>query len=221
MADGSEQLAIFDAEGRRIGVKTRDEVHRDDDWHELVFVWCAWVDGTGRARLLLQRRARGDDPYAARLDAPAGGHVISTESPLEGACRELAEEVGLDVATDDLVYLGKSKLELDTGGCRRVLQHFFLYPRPVELDDLEFSDEANGLVLAELDGVRQLLDDDAHRLICSARLQSKPEEMVDLEINASSFSYPKPIISVIRLSLDAICMALFESRVDDEIWSRK
>ena len=64
-----ELLAIYDSDGRRIGVKPRREVHRDGDLHMLVFVFAARVDSSGNKRVIFQLRARRDDPYRGNIDA--------------------------------------------------------------------------------------------------------------------------------------------------------
>ena len=214
-----EMLAVFDDAGRQVGVKSRDEVHRDGNWHQLVFVWCAWPnpDGEG-ASLLLQRRARSSDPYASRLDAPAGGHVVASETHLDGARREFAEEVGVELAVEDLLYLGESRLELDSTGCSRVMQHFYLARRTLELEELRFNEEVNGFVIADLDGVVDILDGRRESMRSPARLQSSLEETSHCEVTAAAFAYPEPIKRVIRTSMTAIRTAVFEDRVDLDIW---
>ena len=47
---------------------------------------------TGRV-LMLQRALTDDDPAAGRIEFP-GGHLDDGETPIQGACREWAEEVG-------------------------------------------------------------------------------------------------------------------------------
>ncbi len=153
-----EQLAFFDAHGRRLGAKSRAEVHRDGDWHWLVFVWAARLDEVGRIQVLLQVRSRPGDPFLGSVDAPAGGHVLAAESPVQGAQREFAEEVGIALAEEDLVYLGEGRLENPTGVCQRVIEHFYLCRRPVLLEEARFSDEAGGFVEVELEGLLELVE---------------------------------------------------------------
>ncbi|MBM3280626.1 MAG: NUDIX domain-containing protein [Candidatus Handelsmanbacteria bacterium] len=147
-----EALAFFDAAGNLLGVKSRAQVHRDGDWHWLVFVWAARVDEAGRIQVLLQVRSRPGDPYLGSIDAPAGGHVLAAESHLQGAQREFAEEVGIELAEEDLVYLGEGKLENPTGVCQRVIEHFYLCKKPVLLEEARYSEEAGGFVEVELEG---------------------------------------------------------------------
>lgn len=153
-----EALAFFDAAGQRLGTKARAEVHRDGDWHWLVFVWAARLDETGRIQVLLQIRSRPGDPFLGSVDTPAGGHVLADESPAQGAQREFAEEVGIALAEDELVWLGEGKLENPAGVCQRVIEHFYLCTRPILLEQARFSDEAGGFVEVELEGFLALVE---------------------------------------------------------------
>lgn len=153
-----EALAFFDAQGQGLGTKSRAEIHRDGDWHWLVFVWAARVDEVGCIQVLLQVRSRPGDPYLGSVDAPAGGHVLADESPAQGAQREFAEEVGVELAEEELVYLGEGRLENPTGVCQRVIEHFYLCKRPILLEETCFSDEAGGFVEVELEAFLELVE---------------------------------------------------------------
>ena len=214
-----EELAVFDDQGRQIGIKSRADVHRDGDWHQLVFVWCAWIDDDGSGRMLLQQRARPGDPYASNLDAPAGGHVIASESHLEAAKREFAEEVGIRLTEEELVYLGQSRLDNPTGGCRRVIQHFYLARRAVDLTELRFNEEVNGFVVVELEGFSEVVEGRRASLQARARFQSAPEEVVAFAVSGNAFTYPERIMDLIRKSVAAIRTALFERRIDLGVWT--
>ena len=110
-----ELVAVFDRKGQRIGTKTREQAHRDGDWHWLVFVWVAWIRADGSKRFLLQLRGRKGDPHRGQLDAFAGGHVEAGESHLEGAIRECYEESGIKISGDNLVLLGTRSMENPSG----------------------------------------------------------------------------------------------------------
>ena len=213
-------LTVFDDAGRRIGVKTRSQTHRDGDWHWLVFVWCAWLEDD-QPVLLLQQRARPGDPFISNLDAPAGGHVAADESHRQAAVREFEEEVGLPLRDDDLVYLGDSPLENEAWKCRRVIQHFYLLPRRVDLRDVRFNEEVDGFVHVALAPLLSLLRGQCNEIAATARFAAAPDELRDAAVSSSAFdSYPDAIREVIVRSLEAIRYFLRENRVDAEIWRR-
>ena len=215
---GDELLDAYDRDGRHLGVKSRDAVHRDHDWHWLVFLWSAWVCD-GDMRMLLQRRARPEDPFKDSLDALAGGHVLAGESPLQAARRELLEEVGFEPPESELVYLGQRRWERPTNECRRVEQHFYLWNRAVDLMAGNFSDEVSGLVEVDLKELARLLDGDTDQLTGRSRLASRPEEVREICITSAAFAaYPEPILDVFRRSFRAVSLFLAEKRLNAAVW---
>ncbi|MBI2505719.1 MAG: NUDIX domain-containing protein [Candidatus Latescibacteria bacterium] len=199
-----EQLAFFDAAGQRLGTKSRAEVHRDGDWHWLVFVWAARADEASRIQVLLQIRSRPGDPYLGSVDAPAGGHVLAAESPVQGAQREFAEEVGIALAEKDLVYLGEGKLENPTGVCQRVIEHFYLCQRPVLLAETCFSDEAGGFVEVELEAFLELVEGRRERVSGLGRFAGQ-QEIHEVELTRQALAaYQDAMLEDFRRGLRGI-----------------
>ena len=56
--------------------KTKDEVHRDGDWHRSVHVWIMTPDG----QLLLQRRSLAKENHPGLWDISAAGHLESASA---------------------------------------------------------------------------------------------------------------------------------------------
>jgi 8-oxo-dGTP diphosphatase len=63
------------------------------------------VLGGGDGRLLMLRRAADDDLLPGWWELPGGG-IDAGETPRQAAARELREEVGLDIAEEDLAEWG-------------------------------------------------------------------------------------------------------------------
>jgi 8-oxo-dGTP pyrophosphatase MutT (NUDIX family) len=91
----TELLTIYNEEGRRVGTKTRAQVHEDGDWHAVVFVLAARSEREGRRRFLLQLRSDDKDSFEGQIDVLAAGHVAASESAHGAALREFREEVGI------------------------------------------------------------------------------------------------------------------------------
>ena len=217
--DELEELDFYDDSGRQLGTKSRRQVHADGDWHWLVFVWCAWLEPAGQARLLLQQRSRPGDPFVDSLDALAGGHVKAEESHRLAASRELEEESGLRTDPDALVYLGSRPLVNVGGACHRVVQHFYLRDRPADIMQLRFNEEVCGFVSAPLDEVAELLTPAAASATGLARFAEKPGDQTGIRITPAAFaSYPPPVVDVFRRSFAAIRIYLYERRVEPDIW---
>jgi O-acetyl-ADP-ribose deacetylase (regulator of RNase III)/isopentenyldiphosphate isomerase len=84
------------------GPKSKDEVHRDGDWHVASHIWLVTSDG----RVLLQRRSVLKENWPGRWDVSAAGHVSAGETPIDAAVRETREELGLDITAEELVHIG-------------------------------------------------------------------------------------------------------------------
>jgi isopentenyldiphosphate isomerase len=104
--DPTELLEVFTAAGEPTGrAKPRSAIHLDGDWHVAFHCWVLRHEGQ---EVLLQRRSLLKDTFAGCWDAAAAGHWRFGESPSEAA-REIAEELGIDVAFDRLEHRGRER----------------------------------------------------------------------------------------------------------------
>lgn len=148
MTETLEHFDLYDVEGRGLGrAKARGEVHRDGDWHRSTHIWVF----TSNARLLFQRRAPDKDTWPGRFDSAIGGHYRAGEDAAAGIAREAREELGIEVAMDELILLGLRRIEsLEPGIIDRELQDIYLLrrdlpltayiPDPIEIDGLALLD---------------------------------------------------------------------------------
>ena len=97
-----EYFDILDENGNKTGkTKLRSEVHRDGDWHKAVHIWIINNNGD----VLLQRRCATKDSNPNMLDISSAGHLSAGDNSLEGALRELKEELNVDFKPDDLQFI--------------------------------------------------------------------------------------------------------------------
>ena len=95
----AEYFDVLDENGNFTGkTKLRTEVHRDGDWHKAVHIWVFNKKG----EVLLKRRAPDKDSYPNMLDISCAGHLSAGDTSIEGALRELEEELGLKVSEEEL-----------------------------------------------------------------------------------------------------------------------
>ena len=215
MTDDDEPLDVLEGEDLHVvGQKTRAQVHRDHDWHGAVFVWSAW-ESAGKRRMLLQKRGRSGDEFAQQVDALAGGHICAGETAIDAARRELTEEVGLLAGVDDFIHLGSRRSDRPVEECRRLFQHLLLYPVPLDIDRLRFSDEVDGFVEVDLQGFDDLVNGRCQHLPSRARYQRDggPSQSMDLARTAI-LGYPDAILDTFRRSLASITTWLQDGRVD-------
>lgn len=135
-----ELLDVFNEDGSPAGyVASREYVHWKGLWHATVHIWIAG-ENDGKPSLLLQLRAADKRLYPSCWDISAAGHIPSGEAALNGAMRELAEELGIHVSPDELAYLGTMKMTYDDdddGGYHdREHCRIYLLRRQVDLSGL-------------------------------------------------------------------------------------
>ena len=105
-----EYFDILDEDGNKTGrIKLRNEVHRDGDWHKAAHIWIVNPD----EGVLLQRRCHTKDSWPDKLDISCAGHLSAGDSSMDGALRELREELGLIVNAEDLKLVCTMKQPAD------------------------------------------------------------------------------------------------------------
>lgn len=165
----SELFDIYDESLRRIGVKCREAVHRDGDWHQVFHCWVIGREPDGGEFVILQMRTDDKDMYPGKLDISAAGHLEAGENVADGV-REIEEELGLRVKFGDLVPLGR-RLGIsryrDMVDCQ--ISHVFLHECSQALADYNYrKEEISGLLKLPLDTGLSLLSGEAERALVEA-----------------------------------------------------
>jgi isopentenyldiphosphate isomerase len=157
-----ERIDVLDARGLIVGeVAWKSEAHRLGLWHRCFHCWIASPEMSfGGPYLFVQRRTPGKETWPDRLDVTVGGHLGVGEEALEGGLREIKEELGLQVASGDLIPLGTRRIELEIpGGIDREFQEVFLLVSPLSIGDLRLQEEeVAAVVCLRLDDVEALCE---------------------------------------------------------------
>jgi len=96
-------LMTIDKNRNPLYVKSREEVHRDGDWHETFQCWfIEQVENT--YYIYVQKRSANKKDYPSMYDITAAGHLLVDET-VEDGVREIKEELGIDVSLDELTFL--------------------------------------------------------------------------------------------------------------------
>jgi isopentenyldiphosphate isomerase len=98
-----EQLDIYDANLRHLGIMEREEVHRRGHWHKTFHCWV--VSGSPNGALLFQLRSQSVRTFSRLLDVSAAGHLKAGES-VDLGIREVSEELGIPVPPEPIPFLG-------------------------------------------------------------------------------------------------------------------
>lgn len=105
-----ELFDILNEDGTKSGlVRERGVAHRDGSMHETVHTWIVRRGERNRWEVLLQKRSAVKDSNPGCYDISSAGHLASGDLPLEGALRELREELGLRARPEDLHYVGRHR----------------------------------------------------------------------------------------------------------------
>lgn len=111
MAD--ELIDIFDETNTPLGIqKMKSIAHKEGLWHRCAHVWIY----NSKGEIFMQLRAKNKAFFPGLWDIPVAGHLRAGEKPIDGAVREIKEEIGLDVNPQDLsLYMVKqAKMEIES-----------------------------------------------------------------------------------------------------------
>ncbi|MGI8316427.1 NUDIX hydrolase [Halobacillus mangrovi] len=113
----NEKLTIFNEQEQPIGVKSREDIHRDGDWHETFQCWFYEVNQED-IFLYFQKRAEDKKDFPGLYDITAAGHIEAGERVVMGGVREIEEEIGVNVSPSDLIEAGTFKQDLSDGNLK-------------------------------------------------------------------------------------------------------
>ena len=101
-----EYIDIFDANNNPTGeIKEKTQAHEDGNFHRTAHIWIM----NDKKELLLQKRSATKKSHPNCWDISGAGHIRAEETAIEGAIRELKEELGVEVEEKDLQYIATIK----------------------------------------------------------------------------------------------------------------
>ena len=97
-----EYIDIFDENNNPTGiVKEKKQAHEDGDFHRTAHIWII----NNKKELLLQKRSSSKKTHPNCWDISGAGHIRAGETVIEGAIRELEEELGVKTKESDLKFI--------------------------------------------------------------------------------------------------------------------
>ena len=130
-----EFIDILNTTGELTGkTALKSEVHKHGWFHQTVHVWFYKENG----KILLQKRAAVKKVFPNHWDVSVAGHIGAGEKIITAAIRETKEEIGMDIAAEDLVQIGYRKDEIihPNGILDNEFKHIFLCKLQKELHEL-------------------------------------------------------------------------------------
>ena len=101
-----EYIDIFDENNNPLGeIKEKSKAHEEGNFHRTAHIWIM----NNKKELLLQKRSATKKSHPNCWDISGAGHIMSGETVIEGAIRELKEELGIEVKETDLKFISVVK----------------------------------------------------------------------------------------------------------------
>lgn len=142
-----ELFDILNPDGTKTGiVRERNVVHRDGSLHGTAHIWIVRENDKSGYDVLLQKRSRIKDSHPGCYDISSAGHIDVGEGWLEGAKREMGEELGIHAADSDLEFVRfrTGYYESEFGGKpfrNHEISALYVYRRPVSIEKLQLQEQ--------------------------------------------------------------------------------
>lgn len=155
-----ELIDVLDENGEKTGeIETRKKVHEKGLCHRIIVV--AIIDKNGY--LLMQQRSENKETNAGKWDISTAGHVSSGQTSKEAAIREVSEEVGLEIAENELNYISTYK------ECKRVKENYIanhvydfyiVEKQEIDINKIKMQEsEVQQVKLCSIEEVKEILQD--------------------------------------------------------------
>lgn len=141
-----EYIDIWTENGIPTGTNSlKEEAHMNGLFHPTVHIWFYTKNGS----ILLQQRSKHKETFPSFWDVSVAGHVLSGESILDAAIREVKEEIGLDILENNLnqIDIRKNINKHPNGIIDCEFQHVFLSELKTDTNNLTIQKE-------EVDGIK-------------------------------------------------------------------
>ncbi len=139
-------LDIYDSEMDWAGTALRNQAHKLGLWHKTFHCWFYGNFGANPV-LYVQKRSQHKADFPGMLDITVGRHLLANETDRE-AVEKMRLELGVDVAFEDLHYLGVRTYTEHIGNFfNNEFNSVYLYESLFELNDFAPNpDEVSGVL---------------------------------------------------------------------------
>lgn len=138
-----EKIEVLNERGEKTGeILSREEVHRLGLWHKCVHIWIV----NGKKEVLLQKRCAQKLTNPNKWTTATSGHLSAGDSSMEGAIRELNEEIGLSIKENELQYLFTVKERgVNDNPAIKIIENeitdVYLIQKDIEIQNLKLQEE--------------------------------------------------------------------------------
>jgi isopentenyldiphosphate isomerase len=150
-----ELIDILTPDGQPTGkTALKSEAHKNGWFHATAHIWFFTSD----KKVLLQKRALTKKVFPGIWDISVAGHIGAGEAVLEGAKREILEEIGLKLESEDLFKIATRihQVKHKNGIQDNEHHHVFIAELKVDIASLTMQkEEVDGLELWDLDVLKK------------------------------------------------------------------
>lgn len=175
-----EKIDVLDENGNQTGeVVTREEVHRLGLWHKCVHIWII----NGKGEVLLQKRSAQKIMSPNKWTTATSGHLSAGDSNVQGAIRELSEEIGLQVNENELKYLfsvKESTINEEKHVIDNELIDVYLMKKEVDIKNLKLQEEeVSDVKWFSYEEFKKMVLEDDENLVAHREMQVKMLEILE------------------------------------------
>lgn len=134
-----ELIDVLDNKGNKTGIiKKKSDIKRDGDYHRAIAVLVI----NNNNEILMQKRSSNKKVYPNLWSIFVKGHVQASETSIEACIRELSEEVGININSNELSYLYTIFEEvIDKDYIERIFYDTYILRKDFNLTDITIQEE--------------------------------------------------------------------------------
>ena len=134
-----ELIDVLDKDGNKTGIiKKKSDIKKDGDYHRAIAVLVI----NNNNEILMQKRSSRKRIYPNLWSIFVKGHVQSGETSIDACIRELSEEVGININSNELSYLYTIFEEvIDKDYIERIFYDTYILRKDFNLTDITIQKE--------------------------------------------------------------------------------
>jgi isopentenyldiphosphate isomerase len=161
-----ELIDVLNEKGEQTGeVYSRVDVHAKGLWHKAVHIWIL----NSKGELLLQKRSLTKESNPGQWDISVAGHLSAGESSVDGAKKEISEEIGLEVEDGELILIGKitqSSLHKNGTYINNEFNDVYVFKKDIDLTSIRLQpEEVSEVVFVSLQELEQRVKEKDETLV--------------------------------------------------------
>lgn len=119
-------------------IETRENCHKYGLWHKAVALFII----NSENQVLLQKRSSKKKMWPNLWDISAGGHVLAGEFGFQAIIREIKEELGVEVAKENIIFIGASTSINEKGDIiNKHFNEYYIVSKDINLSELKLQTE--------------------------------------------------------------------------------